>query len=65
MSDGPTHPSIQAEVSRATRSARIRMVLSLGVLVALVWALSEQRRVVSWSQAFVRTTLPRLLQEAD
>ena len=65
MPRGPQHPAIQAEVRRAQRWTRVWLGLSVLVLLALSWGLTEHRRVVHWTQELVRTTLPGLLRQAD
>ncbi len=65
MSQGPTHPSIQGEVRRVVRSARMRMGVSLVVVCGLFWGLHHPERVVTWTQQLVRDILPGILQVVD
>ena len=65
MSQGPTHPSIQREVRRVVRSARIRLAISAVVVCGLFWGLHHPERVVAWSQQVVADILPGILQVVD
>ncbi len=64
MGSGPQHLAILAEIRLAERSVNRWMGLSLLLLVALIWGLVEQSRVVGWVQYLARTQVaPRLLEE--
>ena len=65
MSQGPSHPAIQAEVRRSVRAARVRLGLSAVVFLGLAWALVFPELVVSWTQALVSDHLPDILQVVD
>ncbi len=65
MAPGPTHPSIQREVRRTVRSARVRMGLSVLILGGVFWGLHHPDQVVVWAQEIVREILPGLLQVVD